>query len=166
MRLLLPLLLAFLGFAGGVAASRMVAPTSADMTAEVAAMTDSTGTGTVKKTATGKTEDGAGFEYVKLPNQFVIPVVQEGAVEALVVISLSLEVLTGYGEFVYSREPKLRDGFLKALFDHANLGGFSGNFTASERIDLLRQSLLAEAKHALGSKVNSVLITDFARQEN
>ncbi|WP_412564985.1 flagellar basal body-associated FliL family protein [Thalassobius sp. MITS945101] len=166
MRLLLPLLLAFLGFAGGVAASRVVVPTSADIATESAKMTGTTGAEAVKKTVTAETEDGAGFEYVKLPNQFVVPVVQEGRVEALVVMSLSLEVLTGYGEFVYSREPKLRDGFLKALFDHANLGGFSGNFTASERIDLLRQSLLAEAKHALGNKVNSVLITDFARQEN
>lgn len=166
MRFFLPLLLAFLGFAGGVAASRMVAPTSADMPPEPAAMAGPAKAEVTKNAPSVKAEEGAGFEYVKLPNQFVVPVVQDGRVEALVVMSLSLEVLTGHGEFVYSREPKLRDGFLKALFDHANLGGFSGNFTASERIDLLRQSLLAEAKGALGSKVNSVLITDFARQEN
>ena len=68
-------------------------------------------------------------EYVKLNNQFVVPVVEDGRVAAMVVLSLSLEVEAGNTEAVYQREPKLRDAFLQVLFDHANVGGFCGSFT-------------------------------------
>ena len=160
MKLLLTVFLGLTGFASGVGASILLGGTAPD-TAE---MTDAVGADTADAVVKGQQANAEPFEYVKLPNQFVIPVIQEGSVEALVVMSISLEVSAGSSDSVYSREPKLRDGFLRALFDHANLGGFSGNFTDSDRIEMLRNSLLAEARNAMGAQVQSVLITDLARQ--
>jgi hypothetical protein len=111
-------------------------------------------------------DDGTGPEYVKLNNQFVVPVVQEGRVAAMVVLSLSLEVQTGNTEAVYQREPKLRDVFLQVLFDHANVGGFSGSFTDGSNLVVLRTSLKEAAALVLGTTVRDVLITDIARQDS
>ncbi|KMW59206.1 hypothetical protein AIOL_004187 [Candidatus Rhodobacter oscarellae] len=105
------------------------------------------------------------YDYVKLNNQFVVPVVRDGRIGALVVMSLSLEVELGQNEAVYRMEPKLRDTFLQVLFDHANAGGFEGAFTKSARMDILRTSLLEAAQSTLGSTIADVLITDVVRQD-
>ena len=54
-------------------------------------------------------------EYVKLSNQFVVPVVKNERVSSLVVLSLSVEVKAGTSQDMFSHEPKLRDLFLQAL---------------------------------------------------
>ncbi len=104
-------------------------------------------------------------DYVKLSNQFIIPVVEQGSVAALVVISLSLEMKSGGPELVYKREPKLRDSFLQVLFDHANTGGFDGNFTTGRKMDQLRRALRESAIKTLGPTVTDVLIADVVRQD-
>jgi hypothetical protein len=111
------------------------------------------------------TGDLATREFVKLNNQFVIPVMSSERVKALVVASLSVEVSIGQSETVYAREPKLRDVFLQVMFDHANIGGFDGSFTSGDRMQILRQSLLDVARSVLGSDVSDVLITEIARQD-
>jgi hypothetical protein len=86
-------------------------------------------------------------------------------VTGLVVASLSIEINSGGTELVYAREPKLRDVFLQVMFDHANIGGFDGAFTAGERMDILRSALLDAARSVLGKDVSEVLITEIARQD-
>jgi len=104
-------------------------------------------------------------EYVKMNNQFVVPVVQDDKIVAMVVVSLSLETKYGMKEEVYAREPKLRDSFLQVLFDHSNMGGFHGAFTKSEMLELLRVALRDVARKELGEDVLNVLIVDIARQD-
>jgi flagellar FliL protein len=104
-------------------------------------------------------------EIVKLNNQFVIPVVDKNMISALVVMSLSVETGVGRSAEVYDREPKLRDVFLQALFDHANMGGFDGAFTQARNMDVLRSALLDVATDVLGDAVLGVLITEIARQD-
>ena len=104
-------------------------------------------------------------EYVKLNNQFVVPVVGAGRVEALVVLSLSLEVALGSRETAFTREPKLRDVFLQELFDYANQGGFKGVFTQSNTLDVLRTMLLEAGQQVMGETLLDVLITEIARQD-
>jgi hypothetical protein len=111
------------------------------------------------------THSGVDNEYVKLSNQFVVPIMGSQRVEALVVASLSVEVVSGTTQTVYLREPKLRDVFLQVLFDHANIGGFEGPFTAGDRMDILRSALLDAARSVLGPDVKDVLITEIARQD-
>jgi flagellar FliL protein len=104
-------------------------------------------------------------EYAKLPNQFIIPVMNKGKVGAMVILSLSLEVTNGTTQEVYKIEPKLRDVFLQVMFDHANAGGFSGSFTDGANLLLLRRALLEAAKGVLKETVKDVLIMDIVRQD-
>ncbi|MEL6798270.1 MAG: flagellar basal body-associated FliL family protein [Pseudomonadota bacterium] len=112
-----------------------------------------------------KPQDEEAYDYARLNNQFVIPVVRGDAVEALVVMSLTLEVSLGETETVFAREPRLRDGFLRDLFDHANIGGFDIGFTQSGNLAILRAALLETARESLGDVVHDILITDILRQE-
>lgn len=104
-------------------------------------------------------------EFVKLSNQFVVPVVKGNKVSALVVMSLSLEVKPGMAEAIYALEPRLRDGFLRVMFDHANMGGFDGSFTSSDTLDILRTALREMAQSEFGDDVSNVLIVGIVRQD-
>ena len=108
----------------------------------------------------------SGIEYVKLNNQFVVPVVQDGQIASLIVMSLSIETIEGQTNAIYSKEPKLRDSFLQVLFDHANIGGFNGAFTDADVLGVLRNSLREAAKKILSQDVvRDVLILEIARQD-
>ncbi|MBO9463862.1 flagellar basal body-associated FliL family protein [Tropicibacter sp. R15_0] len=166
MRKILPILLALIGTGAGVGAGLFLMP---EKTAEEHAAVDCVvPTEEVQHEAPKDAEEdvAAGREYVKLNNQFVIPIVGPDRVQALVVASLSVEVATGSTETVYAREPKLRDVFLQVLFDHANIGGFEGTFTSGDRMSILRNALLESAKPILGTDVTDVLITEIARQDS
>ena len=71
----------------------------------------------------------ANVDYVRLNNQFVVPIVEDERVASLIVMSLALETEQGQTDLVFEREPKLRDEFLTVLFAHARSGGFAGSFT-------------------------------------
>ena len=149
MRMLLPILLLLIGLGGGAGAGLMLrpdaAPHQAQEVVEEAEPTDR--------------------EYVKLSNQFIIPVVTGEKVSALVVISLSVEVGTGQREQIYSHEPKLRDEFLQVMFDHANTGGFSGEFTNFSNMEILRNGLNEVGRRIMPDVISDVLIVDIVRQD-
>ncbi len=106
------------------------------------------------------------LDYVKLNNQFVIPVVKNREVVSLVVLSLSLEVPLGMKDDVFNREPKLRDSFLQVLFDHANIGGFDGAFTDANNLAVIRNALREVGQKDMGKDVvKDVLILEIARQD-
>ena len=138
MKKLLPVLLALLGTGAGVAAGLVLMPPDApEQAADPCAAP--------AKNATAPAADApvnpGTRDYVRLNNQFVVPIVLSGRVTSLVVLSLSLEVSVGAQERVFAVEPKLRDGFLQVLFDHANSGGFEGAFTSVTTMETLRRSL-------------------------
>ena len=81
------------------------------------------------------------------------------------VLSLGLEVEAGATEEIYQREPRIRDAFLRVLFDQAAMGTFDGAFTQVERLDGLSAALLEEVQGQLGAQVRDVLITDIVRQD-
>lgn len=112
-----------------------------------------------------ESEHSSESDFVKMNNQFVIPVVAGSRVGALVVVSLSLEIEAGGSEPFYQREPKLRDAFLQVLFDHANSGGFDGVFTDGSKLQNLRRALLEIAIKVMGTAVLDVLVTDIVRQD-
>lgn len=160
MRLLLVLMLGLAGAAGGVAGGLALRPDAA------APVEDGTAHPVADPApAPAPPTDAEGMEYVKLNNQFVVPVVAGREVRSLVVMSLSLEIARGERETVYAREPKLRDALLQAMFDHANMGGFDGAFTDGNTLDILRTALAETARDVLGGSVRGVLIVDIARQD-
>lgn len=100
-----------------------------------------------------------------LPEQFFVPIVRNGSLRAVMVLSLGLEVVESGVEPLHAREFQLRDALLRALMIHANTGGFDGNFTAEPRLHLLGETLLEAARKVGGEDVRAVLIGDIARQE-
>lgn len=154
MKIVLPLVLGLAGMGAGVGAA-FLSPNSVSDPPEEAA----------KPEAKQAPEDAQSFEYVRLTNQFVVPIVDANAVVSMVVLSLSLEVRPGVDQQIYALEPKLRDSFIRVLFDHANMGGFGANFTDVEMLNLLRGNLRDVAYRELGDVLNDVLIVDIARQD-
>ena len=159
MKKLFPILLALVGLGIGLGAGLFLRP-AAEATAH-----DTEGES--QETAKTKAEIDPELlpEYVKLNNQFVVPVLQNGRVTSMVIMALSLEVKKGASEQIYSREPKVRDALLQVMFDHANAGGFEGAFTDGANLVFLRTALLEAAKSTLGDDVLDVLISDIARQD-
>ncbi|MEM7178351.1 MAG: flagellar basal body-associated FliL family protein [Pseudomonadota bacterium] len=104
-------------------------------------------------------------DFVRLNNQFIVPIISDERVTSLIVISLALETEPGVADTVYQREPKLRDAFLDDLFAHARSGGFAGSFTDAHLMADLRQSLLESARRVLGGAVKSVLLNEIVRQD-
>lgn len=154
--LILPLVLCLLGAAGGIGTGLMLHPPAERL---------GVGHTAPPEPADSSPETPGETEYVKLNNQFVVPVVKDAHVNSLVVMSLSIEIDQGERDTVYAREPKLRDALLQVLFDHANMGGFAGMFTDGNTLDVLRMSLSETARDVLGDVVSSVLIVDIARQD-
>lgn len=163
-KLILPLLLVILGVGGGGAAGFFLAP--APVEEEHAEGADCA---PPEEVAEDLEEVDPGLapqvEYVKLNNQFVVPVLKSGQVAALVILSLSVEVSGDQDASVYEREPKLRDMFNEVLFFHANTGGFDGVFTDYSKMESLRKGLSEVAHRTLGGTHVAVLITDIVRQD-
>lgn len=175
MKMILPIVFLIAGLVAGVAAGVFLTPAGAPEEHDSSDSPDGkkgdTQTDTKvndkssKAHGAGKDEKDGAFEYLKMTKQFVVPVVRSDEIEALVTLSLSLETRPGLSEEFFEVEPKLRDAFLQVLFDHANMGGFDGEFTRSDNLGVLRRSLLEAAKKNLGEDVNRVLIMSVSRQD-
>ena len=97
---------------------------------------------------------------------FVVPIFAGEKVTAMVVVSLSVETDTEGAHAVEAVKPRLRDGFLKVMFRHANSGGFDGSFTTGRKMEDLKSALLETAREVMAeTPVEEVLITEIARQE-
>ncbi|MCB1340497.1 MAG: flagellar basal body-associated FliL family protein [Pseudooceanicola sp.] len=150
---LLPVILLLIGIGAGVGAGILTAPKPTEGEEHAA------------EEEHEPEEEVLPNDFVKLNNQFVVPLIHGDIVTSMVVLTLSLETKAGLSELVYAREPKLRDEFLRVLFDHANTGGFRGAFTQSGNLELLRTALRETAQKIIGPDVYDVLIVDIARQD-
>lgn len=161
---LLPIVFLAAGLAAGIGAGLVLAPSKTEMDKpETKADTKAPKDAKADKAKKGEKTDA--YEYLKLTKQFVVPVVADDEITALVTMTLSLEARPGITETFYEMEPKLRDGFLQVLFDHANTGGFDGAFTTSDNLAVLRRSLLEVAQKDFGQDVSRVLIMSVSRQD-
>jgi len=168
LRLALPVILLSLGVAGGVGVG-MVLGTDSDAVEQQVAEPDAGNAQDQEQTLEAGSppepvSDGS-TEFVRLNNQFIVPIVRHGSVRSLVVMSLTLEVENGENGAVFEQEPRLRDAFLRAMFAHANAGGFDGSFTESTAMAPLREALREAATGVLGASVRDVLIVDITRQD-
>ena len=162
MKKLLPIVLLLIGIGAGGGAGVFLSPIPESTTLE----------GETEEASTPAKETGSadepplGLEYVKMNNQFVVPVVKGDQISALVVLSLSIEASEGQSQAIYFKEPKLRDAFLQVMFDHANIGGFDGAFTSADTLEGLRRGLREVAQKLMGIEVvHDVLIIEIARQD-
>lgn len=169
---LLPVLMLVLGVGAGIGAGIALGPkgSGAGNQAETAAKppTEDSHGKPPSDHASDKDEgaEASGNEYVKMSKPFVVPLVSNDRVAGLATVTLSLEVKTGFSDNFFAKEPKLRDGFLRVLFDHANIGGFDGAFTRPGTLDPLRVALRESAQMTFGDQIVEVLIVDIARQDS
>jgi flagellar FliL protein len=172
MKKLIPIIIILVFAGAGVAAGLMLKPDEEMAIAEMGPCGDDPNThdkGDDKIALISEKPNPASnvtYDYVKLNNQFIVPMIKGDVVRSVAIVALSIEVKAGTSDKVYSVEPRLRDSFLQALFDHASLGGFDGDFATTENLLRMRRSLKQSAVAVLGDLVNDVLVTDIARQDN
>ena len=181
MKLLIPIILLVVGVGGGVGAAIMLAPAPEEVTEEGELPSDGEEAAAADgeevaeeslasgEEAAAEEEESDGetkpVEFLNMTNQFIVPLVKEGVVNGLVVVSISLEVTEGTIAAVHQLEPKIRDRFLQVLFNHANNGGFAGNFTDFRYMKSLKDELLRNAQVVAGNAVTDILILDLVRQD-
>ena len=175
-KLLLPLLLLLIGTGSGVGAAFFLKPGPAPVPEAGTDMAAAAPCGPVDEaraaasvgdshaTDASPIEAVAGSEFAALENQFIVPVLEDDKLVAMMAITLSVEVPTGQMTRVYAVEPRLRDNLLQDMFQHSNIGGFSGNYTATDKMRILRQDLLRTTRSILGETALDVLIIDIKRQ--
>ena len=160
---IMPVIALLLGIAGGGTAAIVLASAEEKVT-----VPDGSSEPTQESTATDESGDAAkpdDMEIVKLPSQFVVPVILDNRVRAIVILSVALEVEAGQGDRVRALEPKLRDEFLAELFNLAALDGFRDELISRKTLELVKLALTARSTEVLGTKDVTVLITDMARQD-
>ncbi|SNR41297.1 hypothetical protein EYF88_07145 [Paracoccus sediminis] len=189
MKKILALLVPAVALVGGVAAGEMLrpAPRGGDQQAPAVAESgdyaeaEPTGKGAPKgeyaetasaegedKTAgkEGGDSDAAGAEgWFTFPNQFFVPMMRNGDLGAVMILTLTLETSGSDLPALKQQEHRLRDALLRELMIHANTGGFDGNFTAESRLAPLRARLLKAAEASTDLPVKAVLIEDIVRQD-
>ncbi|MEM9147092.1 MAG: flagellar basal body-associated FliL family protein [Pseudomonadota bacterium] len=174
MKLIIALVLVVIGVAGGGALGMMLKPDAKpEMAAEGGgdAMGDETKTMAKADMAPKKemepdedpTEDPAA--YVTIARQMIVPVVSGGETQALMLFEIALDVPEEHREVVLEREPRLRDAFLRELFELSYTGAFLETYTSDRVMEDLRQKLLAAARVHVGDRVTDILILDALRQE-
>ena len=163
MKLIIPIILALLGTGAGVGAAIVMGADKQSHETEIACMpaAEKTVAETPPSSEEAPPSDG---EFVKLANQFLVPVLVQDEVDAMVVMSLSLEVEPGTTSEVFHLEPKIRDKFLQILFDHANKGHFGSGYTSNRSLEILRNALRAAAQDITRGKTRDVLIVEIAKQ--
>lgn len=165
----LPILLALLGLGGGVGAGYVLRP-SPDVAHETAPCGDPAADGAEAENEACAAASEPAAEpvgegvFVKFDQNFVIPLIANGEVAAMVVMNLTLEVDPGLDARVLEREPRIRDRFLRVMLDHAGAGGFDGVFTSNGQIDRLKTALIETANREIGPGLRDVLILDLNKQ--
>ena len=104
-------------------------------------------------------------DFMKFKRQFVVPVMKDQSVEALVLLNLGLDIDESKRDEVFRKEPRFRDIFIRELLQLSNDGYFNEEMTSPNTYEVVRETLLRAAKSVDESSVNDVLILDFSRQD-
>lgn len=126
----------------------------------------------VKKDSHAKdSQDGHGeaksgeINYLKFKRQFVVPVIGEDHVDALVLLNIGVSMSGDIKEEVFRHEPKFRDAFMRELLSMSNAGYFNDELTRPATYEVLRETLLRAARDVMDEGIEDILILDFARQD-
>lgn len=102
--------------------------------------------------------------WFTFPTQFFVPLVRQGDMSAIMILTLVIETDATEVGALEQQEHRLRDALLRQLMIHANTGGFDGNYTLDRNLETLREGLLKAAQSATQTPIRAVLIQDLARQ--
>jgi len=163
---LLPILIAVIGIGVGIGAGFFLRPNpethSVSQTEVNLSAPSYTSENEMPLIAGEITED---LSYLELEDQFVVPVVKDGDMTSLVLITLALETKPSALQTVSDNMPRLRGALLQVMFDYANIGGFDGPFTNSSRLDKLRRNFFEVSQSIFGDDISDILILEITRQD-
>ena len=165
MKKIFALLLPLLGIAGGIGTAVFLKPPAEDHSAASDAHTPGTDGSPAQAETSGETARTSERSFVKIGRQTIIPVVADGETRALMLFELAVDVPAGKNDLALQLEPRLRDAFLRELFQMSYTGAFETNFTDERVIAELRRNLTHVARKHLDSGEAEVLILDVMRQE-
>lgn len=153
--------LVFVGGAGFAAKTLRGTPTPEDVAeAYVEKVAEKGGKG---KDGYGDGESALGF--FKFQRDFIVPVMRRQTVDSLVLLRLSVQMDEGRVEDLRRAEPRIRDAFMKTLMGLSHEGYFAQDITAPEVFEEIQTRLTTTAKETMDNSVQTVLIIDFARQD-
>ena len=122
-----------------------------------------------KKGGHGKIKEGGGGSsekaYFKFGREFVVPIMQDGKVKALVILNLNLEVDDSHIDKLFSLEPKLRDNVMTTLVGLSTDGRTLEDPTNTESYETIRSVVLMNLQSVVSSGIENVLILDMAKQD-
>jgi len=112
-------------------------------------------------------KDGASGDvsYYKFSREFVVPIMEDGTVNALVILHLQLEIDSSISSSLFSMEPKLRDNIMTTLIAISHEGLLFDNLTDPESYESIRSLVLEGLKDVQTQGIENVLIVDLARQD-
>ncbi|MGB3455976.1 MAG: flagellar basal body-associated FliL family protein [Litorimonas sp.] len=118
----------------------------------------------------GKKDKGYGggsgdTEYVKFKRQFVVPVLKNQSVSALILLNLGLEVPESQRDVMFRMEPRFRDAFIRELLQMSDDGYFDQELTSPDTYEVLRETLLRAAREIAEDDIKDILILDLSRQD-
>ncbi|WP_298915630.1 flagellar basal body-associated FliL family protein [uncultured Algimonas sp.] len=111
-------------------------------------------------------KSGGKMDFIKFKRQFVVPVVKQGEIDALVLLNLGLEVPDDKREAMFRMEPRFRDAFIRELLQLSDDGYFDEALTSPGTYEVLRETLTRAAQDISEDGVSGVLILDLSRQDN
>lgn len=120
-----------------------------------------------KKGSGGHGSDGSSGDvsYFKFSREFVVPIMSEGSVRALVILHIQLEVDSEISSSLFSMEPKLRDNIMSTLIGISHDGKLFDNLTDPESYESIRALILENLQKVKSEGIDNILIVDLARQD-
>lgn len=175
-KFLLPVILVLMGIGGGAFVGTTMKPETEEKSAEAKgdaldkedshnkqkSNTTSHRLETAALDIKGPRED---VDYVDLPKQFVIPLVNAEGKRSLIVLQLQIEIDKDKAELAEIHAPKLRDAFLRTLLELSDTGAFENSVTSRATLEDVRYELKRAAQNILGKSVHGVLIEQLMRQD-
>ena len=118
-----------------------------------------------KKGGKGDDKISKNVSYLKFKRQFIVPVTEGGKIKSLMIMNLNIELDKDAPDNSFSYEPKLRDAFMRDLLTLSNEGVLSGDLTAPETYETIRETLIGSSRRVLKKGVSDVLILDLAKRD-
>lgn len=117
-----------------------------------------------KKGAKSKKGDAKNLtNFMKFQRQFVVPIVQNGVPQSMMILDLHLET-NQKAEGVYLRESVIRDAILMRLLILGSEGALPKVLEDAEAMQYVKDELLLAAQSVIGEAAESILILDIGIQ--
>ena len=80
-------------------------------------------------------------------------------------MNFSLELNDDAPTGVFTKEPKLRDAYMRVLLEMSSEGAFDGDLVSPDTYNQLRRNLLGASHRVIDEGVEDILILDVVKQD-